>query len=56
MAEILGAENLDLRKALKKLIDLANDRGGPDNITAVLARVPEGAIDQGGWAKFRKGK
>jgi len=28
-----------LPKACKKLIDLANDRGGPDNITVILARM-----------------
>jgi serine/threonine protein phosphatase PrpC len=56
MAAILSAENLDLHVALQQLIDLANQRGGPDNITAVLVRVPEGFIEQGRWAKWRKGK
>ena len=55
MAAIVSVENIDLRVALKQLIDRANQRGGPDNITAVLVRVPEGAIEQGGWAKWRKG-
>lgn len=55
MAAILSAKNLDLHVALQQLIDLANQRGGPDNITAVLVRVPEGFIEQGGWAKWRKG-
>jgi protein phosphatase len=55
MAEILSAEKLDLRVALQQLIDLANQRGGPDNITAVLVRVPQGFIERGGWAKWRKG-
>jgi protein phosphatase len=56
LAEILAADKLELDKALKEMIDLANRRGGPDNITAVLVRVPEGGIEQGGWAKFRKGQ
>lgn len=56
MAEVLGKVDVSLKSALNQLVDLANDRGGPDNITAVLVRVPEGAIEQGGWARFRKGK
>jgi protein phosphatase len=32
------AANGDLRLACKQLIELARDRGGPDNITVVLAR------------------
>jgi len=55
LAAILSGENPDLRIALKQMIDLANKRGGPDNITGVLVRVPEGFIEQGGWAKWRKG-
>ena len=55
MASILSSENVDLDVALQQLIDLANKRGGPDNITAVLVRVPDGFIEQGGWAKWRKG-
>ena len=31
-------ENKDLVTACGALIDLANERGGPDNITAVIAR------------------
>ncbi|MEO8136463.1 MAG: Stp1/IreP family PP2C-type Ser/Thr phosphatase [Betaproteobacteria bacterium] len=55
MAAILSADNLDLSVALKQMIDRANQRGGPDNITAVLVRIPEGFIRQGGWAKWRTG-
>jgi len=53
--EILSHPGVELDKALREMIDLANRRGGPDNITAVLIRVPEGAIEHGGWQKFRKG-
>ncbi len=35
----LVAEAADLREACDKLIELANERGGEDNITVVLARV-----------------
>ena len=55
LAAILSAENLDLVIALQQMIDLANQRGGPDNITAVLVRVPDGYIEQGRWAKWRRG-
>jgi PPM family protein phosphatase len=55
MAAILSITDLDLRVGLRQMIDLANQRGGQDNITAVLVRVPEGFIEQGGWAKWRKG-
>jgi PPM family protein phosphatase len=37
IAQIVGAEP-DLPAACKRLIDRANDTGGPDNITVVLAR------------------
>lgn len=55
VAAILSPPAVDLDDALKEMIALANARGGPDNITAVLVRVPEGFIDQGGWGKWRKG-
>jgi len=55
MAGILATANLDLRVGLRQMVELANQRGGPDNITAVLVRVPEGFIEQGGWAKWRSG-
>jgi protein phosphatase len=35
---IVGGEELEL--AAKKLVALANERGGPDNVTVVLAAVP----------------
>jgi protein phosphatase len=54
MAAILCEENIDLPAALRQMIDLANQHGGPDNITAVLVRVPEGFIQKGGWAKWRR--
>jgi len=37
MAQIVK-ENTDLVQVCKKLIDLANEAGGPDNITVILAR------------------
>ena len=39
IAEIMGARSLDLRKAARELISLANEAGGTDNITVALARV-----------------
>ncbi|MFT5357222.1 MAG: serine/threonine protein phosphatase PrpC [Polyangiales bacterium] len=37
--EIVLAEQKDLKVAAAKLIERANDNGGPDNITVVLAKV-----------------
>jgi PPM family protein phosphatase len=33
--------NPDMEEACRKLIEAANDAGGPDNISAILVRVPE---------------
>lgn len=35
-------DGTDLRAACERLVSLANERGGPDNITVVLARVERG--------------
>lgn len=37
----LNSVNRDLERGVDALIDLANQRGGPDNITVILARVDE---------------
>ncbi len=39
IAEIATANREDLAVACSKLIDLANERGGPDNITVIVARL-----------------
>ncbi|MCB9763350.1 MAG: protein phosphatase 2C domain-containing protein [Alphaproteobacteria bacterium] len=41
LGELLGSDP-DLDRVARALIDAANTNGGPDNITVVLARVPEG--------------
>jgi protein phosphatase len=38
MAKVLSSEG-DLQKACQTLIDTANERGGPDNVSVVLVRV-----------------
>jgi protein phosphatase len=38
--QIVGATN-DIREACRKLIQRANERGGEDNITAVLIKIEE---------------
>lgn len=40
-----------LPKACQKLIDLANERGGPDNITVILARFTGGGLMTAGEAE-----
>lgn len=42
-ATVAGAG--DLKAAGQRLVDLANDRGGPDNITVLLVRIEEVARD-----------
>ncbi len=50
MGHTLARNGNDLVRAVQELIDLANERGGKDNITVVLARVeegdPEGGLDE----------
>ena len=41
ISAIVGYEAPEL--AVRKLIDLANEHGGPDNITAQIASLPDGA-------------
>ncbi len=54
IADLVGEFGEDLMGLCARLIDLANQRGGPDNITAVVARFageglpePDGATDVG---------
>lgn len=44
MARALARNGANLPRAVDELVDLANERGGKDNITVVLARVEEGAL------------
>jgi len=46
IAKILAAQPLE--NAADRLIDLANQRGGHDNITLILMRVPEKAVNENG--------
>ena len=39
IAKVVGGKSLDLKKAARELIDLANKAGGTDNITVALARI-----------------
>jgi protein phosphatase len=47
IAEVAGM--LPLEEAAQRLVDTANERGGPDNITVVIARVDE--LDPGAPAE-----
>jgi len=42
MGRTLARNGLDLERAMGELVDLANERGGKDNITVILARVEAG--------------
>ena len=48
MANILAAEP-DLDTAGQRMIELANARGGPDNISVILVRIE--AVDHGSWPR-----
>jgi serine/threonine protein phosphatase PrpC len=37
----------DLEKTVRQLVDMANDRGGVDNVTAILVEVEPDAADKG---------
>ena len=39
LAAILARAGDDLDRTCAELVDLANARGGPDNVTCVLARI-----------------
>src|SRR5262249_45795447 len=53
LAEVASGANLD--EACTELIAMANDRGGPDNITVILARVQDldDTLDMGPEAASR---
>jgi len=44
----------DLEKTVRRLIDMANDRGGVDNVTAILVEVEPDAADKGGGRARRE--
>ena len=50
MGRTLARNGTDLNRAVDELVDLANERGGKDNITVVLARVEEGVHADAGRA------
>ena len=42
MGQALARNGTNLARAMAEMVDLANERGGKDNITVVLARVEQG--------------
>lgn len=40
IAEVLRGDSADLDAAARRLVDRANDGGGPDNVSVILVRVP----------------
>ncbi len=61
IAEVVGKDD-DLERACRELIAMANERGGPDNITAVVARFDGPGLaepditDPTGYAAFEAGE
>jgi len=51
IAGTLQAET-DPARAAEKLVGLANERGGPDNITVVIARIEK---ESRGWFSWLRG-
>jgi protein phosphatase len=49
----LRARGADIRAAVADLIELARDRGGPDNITVVVARVEAGGAPEAAASQYR---
>jgi protein phosphatase len=41
-------EHLDLQIASQRMVDMANMRGGPDNISVIVARIE--SVEDGSWA------
>lgn len=48
MGQAVARNGGDLARTVEELIDLANERGGKDNITVVLARVEAGEPPRNG--------
>jgi protein phosphatase len=46
IAQVVSAPDKDLVDASAELIDLANARGGPDNITVIIARLSGDGLDE----------
>jgi PPM family protein phosphatase len=55
IAGVLQAET-DPGAAAQKLVDLANERGGLDNVTVVIARVQEESKGWFSWLRRDSGK
>ena len=51
MHGIVDGQRGTLEVAATQLIDLANQNGGRDNISVILARVPPGFLPDGKWAQ-----
>src|SRR5258708_24753764 len=55
IAGTLQAENEPVRAA-EKLIELANERGGPDNITVVIVRLEKDSNEGFSWLRRQRRK
>jgi protein phosphatase len=48
---IVAGKRAELAEAAADLVELANQNGGRDNISVILARVPAGFLPTSGWAQ-----
>ena len=48
---IVAGKRTALPEAAAELVELANQNGGRDNISVILARVPNGFLPTSGWAQ-----
>jgi protein phosphatase len=48
---IVAGKRTQLPEAAAELVELANQNGGRDNISVILARVPNGFLPTSGWAQ-----
>jgi protein phosphatase len=48
---IVASKRTELPEAAAELVELANQNGGRDNISVILARVPTGFLPTSGWAQ-----
>ncbi len=49
IGDVLRSQSHDLAEAARVLVDLANDNGGKDNVSVVLAKVQRSFAARSSW-------